>query len=136
MEEITIGEVARRTGIAASALRYYEAAGVLPAVRRRNGRRYYDAEVVNLIEVVKFAQSVGFSLAEVRELSRGFGNRARLRARWRPLAMAKLRELDRFIEQARRMKFAIEQGLACGCIRIEDCLGPGAACHGTVTKAS
>jgi MerR family redox-sensitive transcriptional activator SoxR len=120
--DLTIGDVTRRTGVASSALRYYESAGVLPAVRRVNGRRRYGEEVIALIEVVKFAQSVGFTLAEIRRLSSGFEGRSKLRAQWRPLAIAKLKQLDAVIEQARRMKAAIEQGLQCGCIRIEDCL--------------
>jgi DNA-binding transcriptional MerR regulator len=65
---------------------------------------------------------VGFSLAEIRGLFRGFERGSRLQAQWRPLARAKLKELDTVIATARKMKAAIELGLHCGCIRIEDCL--------------
>ncbi|HEX2211710.1 MAG TPA: MerR family transcriptional regulator, partial [Longimicrobium sp.] len=66
MEELSIGEVARRTGVAASALRYWEDAGLLPAPRRVGGRRRYDADAVRRVEVLRSAQQAGFTLAEIR----------------------------------------------------------------------
>jgi len=117
-----IGEVARRTGVAASALRYYEEQGVLPRPARLNGRRMYDEHLLSLVEVAVFAQSVGFSLEEVRRLFRGLEGRKGLKAQWQPLARAKLAQLDEVIAKAQRMKAAIQAGLECGCIRIEDCL--------------
>jgi MerR family redox-sensitive transcriptional activator SoxR len=122
MSELSIGEVARRTGVAPSALRFYEESGVLPAARRVNGQRRYDEDLVDLVKVARFAQSVGFSLAEIRALLAGLERGAKLRAQWRPLARAKIRELDAVIAKATQMKAAIEYGLGCGCIRIEDCL--------------
>ena len=122
MTDLTIGEVARRAGVRTSALRYYEEAGIIPAVRRVNGRRLYDDDLVNLIEVARFARSVGFSVAEIRQLFSGVQGRKELRAQWRKVARAKLAELDGVIERAHRMKRAIEAGLECGCIRVEDCL--------------
>lgn len=122
MEDLTIGEVARRAGVRTSALRYYEEAGILPPAPRINGRRHYNEDLVSLIEVAKFAQSVGFSLAEIRQLFSGMEGRKSLQTHWRPLARAKLEELDRVIARALQMKRAIETGLECGCIRVEDCL--------------
>jgi MerR family redox-sensitive transcriptional activator SoxR len=122
MGKLSIGEVARRAGLRPSALRYYEDAGILPAAPRVNGQRRYSEELVDAIQVARFAQSVGFSLAEIRELFSGFEGRSKLGAQWRPLAKAKLKELDAIIAKARQMKAAIEDGLRCGCIRIEDCL--------------
>ena len=66
MEEMAIGEVARRAGVRASALRYYESIGILPAPRRVNGRRRYDGEVLELLTVVRVAQQAGFTAAEIR----------------------------------------------------------------------
>ncbi len=122
MSDLSIGEVSRRTGVAPSALRFYEESGVLPAARRVNGQRRYDEELVDLVKVARFAQSVGFTLAEIRALLAGLERGARLRAQWRPLARAKIHELDAVIAKATQMKAAIEYGLGCGCIRIEDCL--------------
>ena len=122
MEELSIGEVARRTGVAASALRYYEGAGLLPAPRRVRGRRRYDADVVRRVEVLRCAQQAGFTLAEVRTLFHGFGAGTPLGERWNALAAAKLRELDALIARARQMKRAIVAGMECGCVRMEACM--------------
>ena len=59
---LTIGEVARRTGVEASALRYYEKQGVLPPARRAGGQRRYDEQAVRMVLVLRFAQQAGFTL--------------------------------------------------------------------------
>ena len=122
MDEMAIGEVARQTGVPATTLRYYEDEGVLPRAPRRNGRRVYNHQLVQLIEVAAFAQSVGFTLEEMRRLFKGLEGRSDLRSQWKPLARAKLQQLDDVISRAERMKKAIAAGLECGCIRIEDCV--------------
>lgn len=121
MEGLTIGEVAHRTGLRTSALRYYEEQGVLPAPRRVNGRRRYDRSILRMVEVLRFAQQAGFTLAEIRKLFHGFGAETPLGARWKALARAKLEELDALIARATQMKRSIEKGSGCGCVRIEDC---------------
>jgi MerR family redox-sensitive transcriptional activator SoxR len=122
MEELSIGEVARRTGVAASALRYYEDAGLLPVPRRVSGRRRYDPEVLRRVEVLRCAQQAGFTLAEIRTLFHGFGAETPLGERWNALAHAKLRQLDEMIARAGQMKQAIVAGMECGCVRLEDCI--------------
>lgn len=122
MDEMTIGEVARKAGLRTSALRYYEEAGILPPPRRVNGRRRYDPVVLRMLEVLRFAQQAGFTLEEIRTLFHGFGAETPLTERWQVLAEAKLRELDELIARAGQMKRAIEVGLGCGCVRIEDCV--------------
>ena len=59
MEELAIGEVARRAGIQASALRYYESIGLMPAPRRVSGRRRYDESTVQMLKIVQLAQDRG-----------------------------------------------------------------------------
>lgn len=130
MAELTIGEVARRTGVRTSALRFYEEAGVLPPPDRVNGRRRYGADAVRRVEVLRFAQRAGFTLAEIRVLFNGFGAETPLGERWAALAGAKLAELDALLARAARMRSAIEAGLACGCARMEDCTVGGADCGG------
>jgi len=121
MSELSIGEVARRTGIRPSALRYYEEVGLLPRAPRTGGRRRYGDQAVQMVEVLLFAQRAGFTLDEIRKLFRGFDLKAPLGARWRLLAEAKLRELDELQARIVRMRGAIQQALVCGCMRIEDC---------------
>lgn len=114
MDTFSIGEAARRAGVAPSALRFYERKGIIPKPARIGGKRRYTPELVRAIETARFAQSVGFTLQEVRQLFGGARD-------WRPLAQAKLRHLDDTIRRARRMKKAIEAGLACGCLRADQC---------------
>lgn len=121
MEELSISEVARRAGVATSALRYWEDAGLLPAPRRVGGRRRYGAEVLRRVQVLRFAQRAGFTLAEIRTLFHGFGAETPLGERWNALAHDKLRELDEMIARAAQMKRAILLGMECGCVRMEDC---------------
>jgi MerR family transcriptional regulator, redox-sensitive transcriptional activator SoxR len=126
MDDLSIGEAARRTGLRTPALRYYEEQGLLPAPRRQRGRRRYDPIILPMIEVLRFAQQAGFTLSEIRTLFHGYGADTPLDARWEELARAKLRELDTLIARAARMKHSIELDLDGGCIRFEDCILPGA----------
>ena len=121
MKPLSIGEVAKRTGIRTSALRYYEEAGILPAAARISGQRRYDPDIIHRIDLLRFAQQAGFTLDEIKTLFHGFGTETPLNVRWRTLARKKLEELQVLAERVRRMRRALELGLKCGCIRIEDC---------------
>ena len=122
MKTYSIGEIAKRTGIRTSALRYYEEAGILPAPARTNGRRFYDADAIRRVDVLRFAQQAGFTLDEIKTLFHGFGAETPLSTRWQSLARKKLGELDVLEKQIKRMKRALAIGLECGCVRVEDCL--------------
>jgi MerR family redox-sensitive transcriptional activator SoxR len=122
MTSLSIGDVARRTGLRTSALRFYEEQGILPAAPRINGRRRYDPDMIRMVEVLRFAQQAGFRLQEIKILFRGFDRGATLSARWRALAASKLAEVDAMVAKAARMRRALELGSACGCVRLEDCV--------------
>jgi MerR family redox-sensitive transcriptional activator SoxR len=137
MERLPIGEVARRTGLRTSAVRYYEEAGLLPVPARISGKRVYSADVVQRIGVLRFAQEAGFTLSEIRTLFQGFGADAPLSARWRSLANRKLKDLDALTERIQRMRQALALSLACGCQRIEQCtLEPSDAFAATASPGS
>jgi MerR family redox-sensitive transcriptional activator SoxR len=121
MEELPIGEVARRAGIRPSALRYYESIGLMPAPKRVSGRRRYDESTVQMLKVVLLAQQARITVAEIQTLLHGFAPDTPPAQRWDPLARQKLRELDALIERAQQMKRILETGLHCGCPRLEDC---------------
>jgi MerR family redox-sensitive transcriptional activator SoxR len=121
MKPFAIGEVAKRTGIRKSALRYYEEAGILPAPARVSGRRLYDTDAIGRIDVLRFAQQAGFTLDEIKTLFHGFGAGTPLKTRWQSLARTKLQQLDLLAKRIQRMRRALELGLECGCIRVEDC---------------
>jgi MerR family redox-sensitive transcriptional activator SoxR len=121
MKPLSIGELAKRTGIRTSALRYYEEAGILPAPARVSGHRRYDGSAIRQVDVLRFAQQAGFTLEEIKALFHGFGAETPLSARWRSLARTKLLELDLLAKRIRKMRRALKVSLKCGCIRIEDC---------------
>ena len=128
MQTLSIGQVAKKTGVRTSALRYYEEAGILPPAARANGRRFYDNHAVRRIDVLRFAQQAGFTLDEIKTLFHGFRAETPLSARWQALARAKLAELDLLAQRVRKMKRALQIGLECGCVRVEDCsLSPKSA---------
>lgn len=122
MAGMTIGEVARMAGVRPSALRYYESVGVLPAPERVNGRRRYEAGVLEVLKVVRFARGAGFSIAEIRTFLHGFPEGTPPSERWRWLAREKLPDVEALIERALGTKRVLERGLACGCERVEDCI--------------
>lgn len=121
MATLTIGEVAARTGLRTSALRYYEAAGVLPPAERVSGQRRYDETVLARLAVVRLAQDAGFSVAEIRALVAGFDEAGVDAERWRALAGRKLSEIDARIRHAQEMKHLLETSLDCGCLTLDAC---------------
>ena len=122
MEELTIGEVAERAGIRASALRYYESVEVLPTPQRVNGRRHYDSRVFDRLAIIQMAQEAGFTVAEIRTLFNGFTTETTASARWETLARQKLVEVDALMIRAQTMKRILEeQLLRCRCLTLDEC---------------
>ena len=122
MEELTIGDVAQRAGIRASAIRYYESVEVLPPPRRISGQRRYDTSVIERLAVIQMAQQAGFTVAEIRTLFNGFTAETPASARWEALARQKLVEVDEMIRRAQAMKRVLEeQLLRCRCLTLEEC---------------
>jgi MerR family redox-sensitive transcriptional activator SoxR len=119
--KISIGEMARRSGLAPSAIRYYESRGLLRSYRTEGGQRKYDGQAELTLRQLRFAQSVGFSLAEMGDLLGPLESSEPLFAHWRVLAERKLAELDVVIEQAHEMKTRLRQALDCRCEAPEDC---------------
>jgi MerR family redox-sensitive transcriptional activator SoxR len=120
-EEMTIGEVARRAGVRSSALRYYESVGLLLPTRRIGGQRRYDADALHQLMLIKFAQQIGFSLDEIRQLFGGFPAQTPPSQRWRAITPPKLVEIDLLISRAQQIKQMLETTLLCQCETLEDC---------------
>lgn len=121
MRTLDIGEVARRARMRPSALRYYERIGLLPAADRSAGRRVFPATTVRRLALIKMAQRAGFSLAEIRELLDGADAGPGATRQWRELAARKLPELDQLVETVRRLREAVADCLACGCMSFTNC---------------
>lgn len=121
MEHLTIGEVARRTGLRTSAIRYYESAGLLPEPRRVSGQRRYDAEVLTRLAIIRMAQEAGFTIEEIRTLVAGFPEGTPAGDRWRELAQRKLPEVDGLIARLQSVRAVLVESLACGCLTLDGC---------------
>jgi MerR family redox-sensitive transcriptional activator SoxR len=121
LRELSIGEVARETGLRASALRFYEKSGILPAPPRRSKQRRYDEAVLGRIYIIKLALEAGFTIAETRMFLSGFSKETPPAKRWRALAERKLDEVNALMERAQKMKLLLETSFHCGCPRLEDC---------------
>ena len=115
---LTIGELARRSGVATSALRYWEEIGLLPAAARVSGQRRYPQSAAELVGVILLLRDVGFSLAEQKAF---LASRATAPRGWQRLARRKLAELDDQIAKAQTAREAIDHALGCRCEDIFDC---------------
>ena len=137
MSVITIGEVAQRSGVAASALRFYEERGLITSVRTGAGHRRFSREVLRRIAFIVYAQRVGLTLEEVGvELAKLPENRvpssrdwSRLMGKWKARIRARIAELE-------RLEASLTQCIGCGCLSFDSCqlanpddrafrLGPG-----------
>src|SRR6184192_3354092 len=121
MANITIGEVARRTGLKTSAIRYYERIGLLPKTQRIGGQRRYETGVLNYLEVIDVAKRAGFRMDEIRHLFHGFGKGTPAFRRWQSLAQRKIIEMDDLIARAKKMKLLLQKADRCKCLDLEDC---------------
>src|ERR1700746_2878862 len=94
MPALTISEVARRVGLRASAIRYYEQIGILPTAQRVGGQRRYAATVFHHLALLQRARRLGFTLGEGRQLFVGFRRETTASERWRKLSRKKVAELE------------------------------------------
>ena len=121
-DALTIGEVAERSGVATSALRFYEERGLIASERTDAGHRRYPRTVLRLVAFTVFAQRVGLSLEEIRaQLSRLPRNRAPDRADWGKLSAAWTKRIDERIVELERMKSTLGECIGCGCLSLDRC---------------
>jgi MerR family redox-sensitive transcriptional activator SoxR len=136
-ELLTIGEVAQRSGVASSALRFYEERGLLASERAGSGHRRYPRAVLRRIAFIVFAQRVGLTLDEIgSELARLPPDRAPTRRDWSRLSGTWTSRIDDRIAELERLKAGLTECIGCGCLSLERCsmanpddraarLGPG-----------
>ncbi|MEH6437376.1 redox-sensitive transcriptional activator SoxR [Massilia sp. DD77] len=119
---LSVGEVARRSGVAVSALHFYESKGLIRSVRSAGQQRRYGRDVLRRVAVIKVAQRIGISLASIStalaSLPEGrtptAGDWARMSSLWR-------HELDERILQLTRLRDQLDGCIGCGCLSIEAC---------------
>lgn len=121
-ELLTIADVARRSGVAASALRYYEDRGLIGSERAGSGHRRYRRPVLRRIAFIVFAQRVGLTLEEIGgELAKLPGDRAPTRRDWAQLSSMWRERIDERIAELERLKLGMTDCIACGCLSLDRC---------------
>lgn len=133
---LSIGEVADRAGLATSALRYYEAEGLITSERMSSGHRRYHREVLRRIAFIRVAQRVGLSLDEIRAaLATLPASRTPTARDWERLSRAWRPRLDEEIAALERVRDQLASCIGCGCLSLKACAlynpGDGAAARGS-----
>jgi MerR family redox-sensitive transcriptional activator SoxR len=119
---LTIGEVSRRSGVASSALRFYEQRGLVGSDRAGSGHRRYPRSVLRRIAFIVFAQRVGLTLDEIgAELSRLPPDRAPTRRDWTRLSSRWTSRIDQRIAELERLKAGLTECIGCGCLSLDRC---------------
>jgi len=134
-ELLTIGETAKRSGVAASALRFYEEKGLISSERAGSGHRRYPRPVLRRIAFIVFAQRIGLSLEEIgEELSKLPPHQAPKRRDWSRLSATWTARIDDRIAELERLKAGLTECIGCGCLSLDRCKlsnpGDRAARHG------
>jgi MerR family transcriptional regulator, redox-sensitive transcriptional activator SoxR len=119
---LPIGEVARRSGVAASALRFYEERGLIQSERAGSGHRRYPRPVLRRIAFIVFAQRIGLTLEEIgQELAKLPPDRAPTRADWSRLSAGWSSRIDERIAELERLKAGLTECIGCGCLSLDRC---------------
>jgi len=123
MEDVlTIAEVARRSGVAASALRFYEQRGLIASNRTGAGHRRFPRAVLRRIAFIVFAQKIGLTLEEIAaELAKLPRNRVPERADWAKLSRSWSARIDARMAGLERLKAGLTECIGCGCLTLGQC---------------
>ncbi len=119
---LTIGEVARRSGVAASALRFYEDRGLIASQRASSGHRRYPRAVLRRIAFVVFAQKIGLTLEEIgAELARLPTDRVPTGRDWSRLSSRWTARIEERLAELERLKAGLSECIGCGCLSLDRC---------------
>ena len=119
---LAINEVARRSGFAASALRFYESQGLITASRSSGGQRRYERTVLRRLAFIRAAGNVGLTLEEIRtELARLPSARTPTRADWQEITQHWRVRLDEQIRALQQLRDGLDSCIGCGCLSLERC---------------
>ena len=119
---LPIGKIAERTGVAVSAIRYYEAEGLVHPVRTEAGQRQFRRSDIRRISFVKIAQELGFSLSEIRaEMGKLPEGRTPTRADWDRISRRFREVLDARMDRLQRTRDKLDGCIGCGCLSLKSC---------------
>lgn len=120
--ELSVGDVSRRSGLAVSAIHFYESKGLITSRRNSGNHRRYDRGVLRKLAVIKVAQRAGIPLQEIKEAMSRLSNDRTVTAKdWSNLAEYWQTSLNDRIDRLTRMRDTIGYCIGCGCLSVDDC---------------
>ena len=121
-DALTIGQIAKRCGVATSALRFYEQLGLIHSERTDSGHRRYSRAVMRRVAFIVFAQRIGLSLDEIRtELAKLPRNRVPERRDWAKLSASWTARIEERMADLERLKAGLTECIGCGCLSLDRC---------------
>jgi MerR family transcriptional regulator, redox-sensitive transcriptional activator SoxR len=121
-KQLTVGEVARRSGVAVSTLHFYETKGLIQSARNRGNQRRYPREVLRRVAIIKVAQRAGIPLASIRDaLSVLPQGRTPTAADWKKLSAGWKKDLDARIAKLIGLRDQLNDCIGCGCLSVKSC---------------
>lgn len=120
--ELSVGEVATRSGLAISAIHFYEAKGLIRSRRNAGNQRRFSRDVLRRVAIIKVAQRTGISLAEIRDAFDTLpASHAPTAADWRRLSASWRESLDERIRCLTQLRDQLDHCIGCGCLSMDDC---------------
>jgi len=121
-EMLTIGDTARRAGVATSALRFYESRGLISSIRTAGNQRRYHRSMLRRISVIRVAQTLGLTLEEIADAMSALpAGRTPTKRDWERLSTQWREQLDYRIEQLQLMRDKLTSCIGCGCLSLNSC---------------
>jgi MerR family transcriptional regulator, redox-sensitive transcriptional activator SoxR len=122
LQELSVGQLSSRSGVAISALRFYEAQGLISAGRTSGNQRRYPRDALRRVAFIRASQRVGIPLRAIKQALEGLpGNRAPTRQDWARLSAAWRQDLDERIAQLEALRDRLSGCIGCGCLSLDRC---------------
>ncbi|WP_349607788.1 redox-sensitive transcriptional activator SoxR [Halomonas sp. H10-9-1] len=119
---LSVGQVARRSGVPVSTLHFYETKGLIRSTRSAGNHRQYPATVLRYVAIIRVAQSVGMSLEEIGETLNGVQSGSKLTAdEWQTISTHWKESLNERIQTLTRLRDELDRCIGCGCLSLTDC---------------
>lgn len=119
---VSIGEIAKRTGMNVSAIRYYEEIGLIQALRTKGANRRFTRSEIRKVSFIAVSQSLGFTLKEIgAELDKLPNDRAPNKADWTRISKTFRKKLDQRIEMIEKLRDRLDGCIGCGCLSMQSC---------------
>lgn len=119
---LTVGEVAKRSGISVATVHFYETKGLIQSTRTQGNQRRFPPVVLRYIAIIKVAQSTGIPLKEIQDALGKFPANSKLTSeQWKQMSTEWKVSLDKRIKQLTRLRNELDHCIGCGCLSLSDC---------------